>query len=213
MPSFTKTVYHKAYPAIDPRRSELSATGKNILITGAGTGIGAAIAEAFAQANAKNIAIIGRRRYLLEKVKEKLESSTSTNIHVFEADVVDEKAIIQVFSNFKANLGPIDVCVSNAVYDPEPVPVENQDVNDFARAFDVNVKGAFMLTQQFLRTAAKDGVLINISAATAHVPPFLGLGPGPLAAYTSGKAATAKFMEFVQAERQDLRVVSVHPGM
>src|SRR6201996_5652360 len=59
--SFTKTYHSEPYASISPSRPELSAAGKNIIITGGGTGIGKSIATSFARAGASTIAILGRR--------------------------------------------------------------------------------------------------------------------------------------------------------
>lgn len=50
--SFTKTYHNKPYDLISPSRPELSASGKNVVITGGGTGVGKSIALSFAQAGA-----------------------------------------------------------------------------------------------------------------------------------------------------------------
>lgn len=60
-PSFTKIFHHEPYDEISPSRPDLSVKGKSVIITGGGTGIGKAIAKAYAQAGASSIAIIGRR--------------------------------------------------------------------------------------------------------------------------------------------------------
>jgi NAD(P)-dependent dehydrogenase (short-subunit alcohol dehydrogenase family) len=58
--SFTETYHNKPYAAINPKRPEISAKGKFVIITGGATGIGKAIAVAFAQVDADIIAILGR---------------------------------------------------------------------------------------------------------------------------------------------------------
>ncbi|KAK1092522.1 hypothetical protein LTR48_004178, partial [Friedmanniomyces endolithicus] len=68
-PSLTSEWHDKTYPAIDPKRPELSAKGKTIVISGGGSGIGRGIAQAFALAGASAIAILGRRQALLEETK------------------------------------------------------------------------------------------------------------------------------------------------
>ena len=75
--SFTKTYHNKPYDDISPTRPELSAAGKNVVVTGGGTGIGKAIATAFTQAGAKSVAILGRRL-------DKLEAAVDNQQEEFE---------------------------------------------------------------------------------------------------------------------------------
>ncbi|KAI8237895.1 Short chain dehydrogenase andI [Colletotrichum sp. SAR 10_86] len=64
--SLTKIYHHKPYELIPPPRPELSAAGKNVVITGGGTGIGKSIALSFAKAGASSVCILGRRLDRLE---------------------------------------------------------------------------------------------------------------------------------------------------
>lgn len=72
--SFTETMHRSAYPEISPSRPELSQAGKTVLITGGHTGIGFAIARAFAQANAGRIVIVGRRADRVTSAASRLEA-------------------------------------------------------------------------------------------------------------------------------------------
>lgn len=66
-PVFTKRWHTKRYSTISPTRPENAAFGKIVIVTGGGTGIGAAIAKAFAEAGAAGIGLIGRREEPLKK--------------------------------------------------------------------------------------------------------------------------------------------------
>ena len=72
---FTNTYHHSSYPAISPARPELSVAGKTVLITGGGRGLGTAIVEAFAQANAKHIFIVGRNTTTLQSIAEHIRAA------------------------------------------------------------------------------------------------------------------------------------------
>ena len=69
----TTTFHSKTYPTLSPTRPELSAKGKNVIITGGGTGIGAETARYYAQAGASRIAILGRREQPLLETKDLIE--------------------------------------------------------------------------------------------------------------------------------------------
>lgn len=72
--SFTKTIHRTPYPEISPSRPELSHAEKTVLITGGHTGIGYAIARAFAQASAERIIIVGRRADLVTSAASRLKA-------------------------------------------------------------------------------------------------------------------------------------------
>lgn len=208
-PSFTSIHHHESYPAIDPTRPELSAAGKVILISGGGKGIGGAITSSFARAGAKDIIITGRDRDPLEACKAKVAGSSKSRVHIVVGDVRDEKASKEMFTSIKKEIGLIDVLVSNAGYLPRPAPVKDTPIDDFWRAFEINVKGATTLVQGFLGAAAEDAVLIDINAGLAHVmyPHF------PVAPYAASKAAFTRVLDYVRQENPKLRVYSIHPGV
>lgn len=90
--SFTKTWHTKPYPYISPNRQELSATGKNVVVTGGGTGIGLATAIDFAEAGADSVSIIGRRLGKLQAGVASINAaSKALNTRVFyqTADLLD----------------------------------------------------------------------------------------------------------------------------
>jgi len=82
--------HNDAYDAINPNRAELSQAAKTIVVTGAGTGIGQEVVDAFAQAGAAEIHILGRTLTTLEETKtivERRHYGVKITIHV--ADIVD----------------------------------------------------------------------------------------------------------------------------
>ena len=207
-PSFTSTYHRESYPAIDPTRPELSAQGKVILISGGSRGIGAAITSAFARAGARDIIITGRDRESLEATKAKAESLSSSRVHIFIADVRDQPAIDEMFATIRRDIGLVNVLVSNAGYLPDPIPIKDVPIDEFWKAFEVNVKGATILTQGFLKSAAEDPILIDINAGMAHISTY----HGPFAPYAASKAAFTRVLVYLQAENPKLRIYSIHPG-
>ena len=207
-PSFTSIQHHESYPAIDPTRPELSAAGKTILISGGAKGIGRAITNSFARAGAADIIITGRDRAALEACKAKITSSTKSRVHIFVCDVIDEKATKEMFATI-SKFAPIDVLVSNAGYLPTPATVKDTSIDDFWKAFEINVKGATTLVQGFLGAAVEDAVLIDINAGLAHVKGV----PYHVAPYSASKAAFTRVLDYVREENPKLRVYSIHPGI
>jgi NADP-dependent 3-hydroxy acid dehydrogenase YdfG len=122
------------YPAIDPTRPELSAKGKKIIVTGGGAGIGKGTVEAFAQAGAASIAITGRRLDKLTETKEYIESKYKTPVSIYAADVTDVAAMKKAASG----IGAWDVLVMNAGFLSQPNTIQDSEVNEWWKAFEVS---------------------------------------------------------------------------
>ncbi|KAF9346188.1 hypothetical protein BGX26_002327 [Mortierella sp. AD094] len=208
-PPFTQEHHTTPYPAIDPSLPALSTAGKTVIITGGGSGIGPRIADAFALAGSRQIALLGRTHSSLDKTKASLESTyPGIKVLTFVADIADAPAVNAAFNGTKEAFGPIDIFVANAAYLPQPVTIKDTDVEDFVQGLNTNVKGSLITTQAFLATAApSNAVLIHISTCVVHfsaMPKYSG--------YQISKLAALKFFEAVQAENPHIRVMNVHPG-
>lgn len=216
--NFTSTYHQKTYPSISPTRPELSAAGKTIFVSGGGRGLGIGIVEAFAAAGAAHIIILGRSTANLEEVAERTGAAyPSTKISTVSGDVSREEDVTRAFAETAGKQG-IDVVVANAGYLPtvEPVapagagPAAGGGVTeDWWTAWEVNVKGLFLLARQFLASARPGGVFVNISAAGAHLNPAL---PG-FSGYAGSKIGAARLVETLQLENPSLRFYNVHPGV
>ncbi|KAH6867422.1 hypothetical protein B0T10DRAFT_419801 [Thelonectria olida] len=206
---FTKTHHHKPYPFISPTRPELTAAGRNVVVTGGGTGIGKAIAVAFAQAGAKSVAIVGRRLDRLESAATEIAAAgPSTRVIYKSADLSQGATIESAVKSIADQVGKIDIFVSNAGMLPELESVVGYDVRELARGLELNVVGAFNAIQAFLPLAAPGAKLFNVSSFIAHLPPMPGMF-----AYAATKAAIVKMFDYVAAENPDLHVVHIHPGV
>jgi hypothetical protein len=93
----------------------LSVSGRNIFITGGGSGIGARTALSFAEAGATCIVILGRTEERLLATKEKVSTQyPNTKILVYAVDITTESGVQKAFSRFVSAAGKIDVLISNA---------------------------------------------------------------------------------------------------
>ncbi|KAL8882238.1 MAG: hypothetical protein Q9198_000728 [Flavoplaca austrocitrina] len=205
----TKSIHHDVYKDIDPTRSKLSARTKRFLITGGGSAIGKAIAKAFATARAKEIAIVGRTEAALSETTKSIEDESHGYVVVtaIVADIRDQQAIEKAFAAF----GPIDILINNAGFMPDLCPIKDSPLDQWWRGFEINVKGNFVVTQAFLKVAARrgDAAIVNITAGLVHMNDPL---PG-YSSYVSSKIASAKFFQMLQHEHPELRVLNVHPGV
>lgn len=220
---FTSTYHQKSYPSISPTRPELSAAGKTVLISGGGRGLGVGIVEAFAAAGAAHIIILGRSTATLNEVAERLRPAhPSTKFTTASGDVSVEADVAHAFAP-AVGTGGVDIVVANAGYLPDPGPIaaaataapaagegDSEFTSDWWKAWEVNVKGLFLLARQFLASARGPGaVFVNISALAAHNnPPMSGFS-----AYSGSKIGAARVVETMQLEHPDFRFYNVHPGV
>ena len=204
-PSLTKTWHNAPYPAISPSNPALSVAGKTVFITGGGAGIGFATARAFAAAGASTVAISGRTEQTLLSAKKDIESAhKGVKVLTFIADVTDQKAVDAAF----LSTGKIDVLVHNAGYLPQLVPITESGIQDWWAGFEINVKGAFIVTQAFLKVATRDATIVDLTTGMVHFPAF-----PRYSAYQASKMAELRFFDSVQLENPNLHVVHVHPGV
>jgi len=117
--------------------------GRHALITGGGTGIGAAIARALAGAGA-SVSIVGRRRAPLEEVATGLENAV-----VIIADVTLESDCEAMANAARKVHGPIDIVIANAGI-ADGAPVAKIDLAHWQRTIDVNLTGAFLTVKSVL---------------------------------------------------------------
>lgn len=126
--------HNDTYDAINPSRPELSQAGKNIIITGAGSGIGREIAHAFAEAGTDSIHILGRTKQSLEETQALVEAKyPNANVIVHVADILDAAALDQA----ARKIGYWDVLVANAGFIPKPDLIEASDPDEWWNTFEV----------------------------------------------------------------------------
>ncbi|GJN79995.1 hypothetical protein PLIIFM63780_003519 [Purpureocillium lilacinum] len=207
--SFTKTWHSQPYPFISPSRPELSAAGKNVVVTGGGTGIGLAISTAFARAGAKSVTIIGRRVEKLEAGVTAIRAAAGQSVAVrYEvADLVRADDVRRALRSTVDHSGNIDILVSNAGAVPVPGPVADLKPADLTSAFEGNVLAPLNVLQAFLPLAGPEPVLLSTSSSMSHWSPTPGMG-----IYTVTKAAALKLMDVAAVENHKLRIVNVQPG-
>jgi NAD(P)-dependent dehydrogenase (short-subunit alcohol dehydrogenase family) len=116
--------------------------GEHVVITGGGTGVGAEIAQSFAQAGAC-VTILGRRLEPLQEVAEDIGALALT------ADVTDRASLDAALERARDAQGPISVAIANAGA-ADSAPFAKMRVEDFQSSLDVNLVGVFNLWQASL---------------------------------------------------------------
>ena len=176
-----------------------------VVVTGASSGIGAAVARAYAARGAR-LGLIARRRELLDGLAGQLPTESL----VCAADVRDVQAMRQAAEQFVARFGGVDVVIGNAGVSAGTLTSHAEDQPVFREIFDVNVVGLFNTFQAFLPSmlAVRCGALVGI----ASVAGFRGL-PGA-SAYSASKAAVISYLESLRVELRGrgIDVVTICPG-
>jgi 3-hydroxy acid dehydrogenase/malonic semialdehyde reductase len=181
---------------------------KKVLITGASSGFGKAIAEKFASSG-DDIIITGRRKHLLDELKDKLISLYNVSVTVLEFDVQDRKSVFQSLEN-NPILEDLDILINNAGLALGRDLFDEADIDDWETMIDTNVKGVLYVTKAILSNFIKRqaGHIINIGSTAGKE------------VYERGNVycATKTSIEVLsQAMRIDLlkhkiKVTVIHPG-
>jgi len=137
-------------------------SGRHALVTGAGGGIGAAIAAALAEAGA-SVSLAGRRRESLEKVASTIGAQQACVIDGF--DVTDPAAIERGRAAARARFGPIDILVNNAGEAPS-APFEKTDLDLWSRVIATDLTGVFLVTKAALADLKRreNARIVNIAS-------------------------------------------------
>jgi len=155
--------------------SQARFTGKVVLITGGGTGIGLAVARAFLSEGAK-VVIGGRRTEVLNKAVAELKK-TGNDIIAVHLDVAKPESIENFVRRAVETYKKIDIVINNAGVFGANTPITNYSEKDFDNVMSVNVKGTFFTTKyaalQFQKQNS-EGVIINVGsiAPDASMPGF-----------------------------------------
>ncbi len=142
------------------------------IVTGAGTGIGKAVALALMR-DGYRVALAGRRKELLDKVV--LEGAARGGAALAVAtDVSDASSVRALFARTKETFGRLDLLFNNAGVGAPGVNLEDLSVEQWKSVVDINLTGAFLCLQQaFQLMKAQDprgGRIINNGSISAHAP-------------------------------------------
>jgi NAD(P)-dependent dehydrogenase (short-subunit alcohol dehydrogenase family) len=143
---------------------------KVAVVTGAGSGIGRAVALGLLN-EGYSVVLAGRRAELLEQTTRESGSSRAL---VMPTDVTDPESVRRLFTATRDRFGRLDVLFNNAGINVPGVPLEELSVAQWKTVVDVNLTGVFLCTQQaFLLMKAQDprgGRIINNGSISAHSP-------------------------------------------
>jgi len=179
-------------------------SGKTALVTGAGQGIGAACAQALAEAGA-HVYCTDREATRAADITEQLQAAGySASAHTL--DVTDTAAL----SALAAQLPPLDILVCNAGIVTN-TPAQDMDDDEWQRVIDVNLTGVFKTCREFGRAMIKAGrgSIINIGSMSGHIVNR----PQPQCHYNTAKAGVHHLTRSLAVEwaQSGVRVNAVAP--
>lgn len=140
-------------------------------VTGAGSGIGKAVALALIEAN-HAVVLAGRRRETLEATAR--EAGKSARTLVVPTDVGDPAAVKNLFAETRRTFGRLDLLFNNAGGGAPPVLLEDLSYEEWQGVVDTNLTGAFLCTQEAFRImkeqTPRGGRIINNGSVSAYAP-------------------------------------------
>jgi len=178
---------------------------QRVVITGASSGIGQALAREYARRGAM-LGLVARRQPALVQLAAELQ----TECRLYAADVRDRYAMRAAGEDFRGRFGGADIVIGNAGVSAGTLTDKAEDHSVFQEILDINVVGLFNTFQPFLPAmrAAGAGTLVGM----ASVAGFRGL-PGA-GAYSASKAAAIAYLESLRVELRGsgVSVVTICPG-
>ncbi|HEL2122925.1 TPA: SDR family NAD(P)-dependent oxidoreductase [Streptococcus suis] len=183
---------------------------RNVLITGASSGIGKAIAYVFA-ANGDNIIITGRRLDKLEEIKQDIEKQYHVQVSVHSFGITNMEQTIVNCQKILEKVGQIHILVNNAGLALGLDKFQDYDLTDMMTMIDTNIKGLLTVTRQLLPQMVEnnEGHIINIGS-TAGIYAYAGA-----AVYAATKSAVKVLSDGIRIDTIDknIKVTTLQPGI
>lgn len=183
-------------------------SGKNIVITGASSGIGAEIARLCAKRGA-NLVLLARSLDKLTELKKSLESTYSVTIDVYRLDVSDTDAVRTIFTEMLSKIGHVDILVNNAGFGVFREAHE-ASFEEIKSMFDVNVVGLMACTSMVIpgMRERRSGHIINVASQAGKI------ATPKSSVYSATKHAVLGYTNSLRMELADWNVfvTAVNPG-
>ncbi len=199
----------RSVPVTEERSRNGRVAGKVALTTGAGSGIGRAVAVRLAEEGARVIVTSKTLAHAQETAKL-IQGAVGTVLASFALDQTDRAAVDSALSAAAARFGPIDILANNAGIDePSEPPVADTTDEIWEETFRVNVTGPFWICRAAIPLMNDGGAIVNMGSVN-------GILPRPnAAAYSASKAALLHLTRSLAVELapRRIRVNCVCPGV
>ena len=183
---------------------------ETILITGATSGFGKAIAEKFAE-NGFDVVITGRREERLDAIKEELEENYGVKVYALCFDVRDKAEVGEAINELRTKIDTVDILVNNAGLAAGLGTIDEGDFDDWDIMIDTNVKGLLYVTKMVLPMLknSKAGHIINIGSTAGKTVYKNGN------VYCATKYAVDALNQTMRIDllQYGIKVTAINPGM
>lgn len=184
-------------------------TGRTIIVTGAGSGIGRAAAIRLAEEGAI-VGLLGRTESELRDVAETIEADGGRS-DVLVADVAEEGDMRRVIDSFHSSYGRLDGVFANAGVNGLWAPVEDLTVEDWDRTMAINLRGTFLTIHCAVPHLKRNGGAILITSSINGTRTFSNPGTLAYATTKAGQVAMAQVLALELAKHR-IRVNVICPG-
>lgn len=186
-----------------------SLEGKCVWITGASKGIGRALALRLAR-DGVCLALCGRDLQALSGLSGEARDLGSPRVFVKAFDLADESEIISFAREGRGAVGPADVLINNAGFNPRKAPLAEVTLEEFDAILGVNLRAPFLLTREVLRDMIprQAGHIVNVLSTVCH------FANETMGAYTAAKKGLEGLSGVLLKELRPhgIRVSAVYPG-
>lgn len=183
--------------------------GKVAVITGGGSGIGAATAERFAREGAR-VAIVGRTKEKLDETAARIGGGDDV-VLVFPGDVGSAGDMQRLYRTVDERWGRLDIVFAHAGVNGVWAPVDEIEPDEWEQTLRINLTGTFLTLRYAVPLLKRQGGAVVITSSINGTRRFTGAGAS---AYASSKAGQVAFMQMTALElaKYRIRVNAICPG-
>lgn len=178
--------------------------GKTAIVTGASSGIGAAIVVDLLNAGV-NVVGLARRQERVEALKDQTASTATGKLYAIKCDLTNEDDIRQAFAWANDHLNGVDILINNAGIIKTMNLLDADNTSQLRETIDTNVLAVAICSREAVQSMRKrnvDGHIVHINSCAGHkIPYFVGLYPS-FNIYPSTKYAVTAMTEVMRQELQ-----------
>jgi len=186
-----------------------SLKGKTAVVTGAGSGIGKAIALLLAKQKCK-VAVCARRRERVDDTAKEIEKLGGEAL-ALKCDISSEQDVKELYAQVQKKWGDVDLVVANAGINGVWAPIEELTKDEFEKTTSINITGTFLTVKYAVPLMKKKGGSIVLTSSINGTRNFSMTGA---TAYSTSKAAQIAMMKMLAVElaKWKIRINAVCPG-